>query len=603
MTMPDKIHFLCSCPDYLHGTGKPTKKKTTCKQCKGIKLPFAPIGGTVRMIASPYVFDPSIARNCVGTVRLPSHLDHRQRPTILCGDHDPYDFLRQSRLLYGDRSDLVGTHPSFQTILSNGPTSSAGAAIPSNGISSLLRKKRLPTTAKVTSRIIDSFAPLIPDAYSSRNILPSTAINPYELISSTLHNNEFAPGSSLFNLMSHSDRITGGNDPCGTIAIRTADRQRQPELNVLETFAPRSLNRGCNTLGAIDDSVVASTTVILQPPPLPAVESLPLSVKTVPDRFTKNGDALKKASIASSRATTCAAKYKSILKQSAAAQVAANAANTMTAPTMPTLNQMRTAMIPKESSDIVSNRIRCIDVPPNVRGLQPSSTHIKTSPVDILSPRSSGSRPKFATMSVGDSRAALKKPKSSRILIGTATIGRLKKVQFNTEPELERPKSSNSIAEYDDVCSDSTTNEPFYVNTSPVLNTSNEGPSEFGINYSKYHHNLYICSSLYAIKKSYSFADLGRLNRRMNPIQRSMSDRRDRDASEKLNFKDTTALRTKVVRVSPQQLFQQRPLSLTLNRPTIPPPKLPAVGRSQLNQPQRPPRHQSRSFQHILPQK
>lgn len=78
-----------------------------------------------------------------------------------------------------------------------------------------------------------------------------------------------------------------------------------------------------------------------------------------------------------------------------------------------------------------------------------------------------------------------------------------------------------------------------------------------------------------------------------------MSDRRDRDTNEQLNFKDTTALRTKPTRVSPQQLFQQRPLSFTLNRPTIPPPQLPAAGRSQLNQPQRPPRHQSRSFQQI----
>lgn len=96
MTMPDKVHILCSCPDYLHGTSK-IKKKTTCKQCKGIKLPFVPIGGTVRMVPTPYVFD-AVPRNCVGTVRLPSSSFTRHRPTILCGEHDPYDFLRQSRL-------------------------------------------------------------------------------------------------------------------------------------------------------------------------------------------------------------------------------------------------------------------------------------------------------------------------------------------------------------------------------------------------------------------------------------------------------------------------------------------------------------------------
>lgn len=107
MTMPDKINLLCACPEYLNGTGKPTKKKTTCKQCKGVKLPFTPVGGTMRMFpTSPpaYAFDPSnvaLARNCFGTVRLPqttSQFEHK-RPTILYKDNDPYNFLRQSRLL------------------------------------------------------------------------------------------------------------------------------------------------------------------------------------------------------------------------------------------------------------------------------------------------------------------------------------------------------------------------------------------------------------------------------------------------------------------------------------------------------------------------
>lgn len=100
MTMPDKINFLCSCPEYLHGTGKLTKKKTTCKQCKGIKVPFAPMGGTVRMFPTSHHLDPLLARNCFGTVRIPStsSFEH-QRPTILCKETDPYNFLRQSRLL------------------------------------------------------------------------------------------------------------------------------------------------------------------------------------------------------------------------------------------------------------------------------------------------------------------------------------------------------------------------------------------------------------------------------------------------------------------------------------------------------------------------
>lgn len=99
--MPDKMHFLCSCPDYLHGTGKQTKRKTACKHCKGIKLPFTAIGGTVRMFSTtPYILDSAVTRNCFATVRLPSTLScEHQRPTVLCRENDPYNFLRQSRLL------------------------------------------------------------------------------------------------------------------------------------------------------------------------------------------------------------------------------------------------------------------------------------------------------------------------------------------------------------------------------------------------------------------------------------------------------------------------------------------------------------------------
>lgn len=99
--MPDKIQLLCSCPEYMHGNEKKTKKKTTCKKCKGIKLPLLAIGGTVRMFSPPCVLDAAFTRNCYGTVRVPtsSYYD-RQRSTILCREYDPYDCLRQSRLLY-----------------------------------------------------------------------------------------------------------------------------------------------------------------------------------------------------------------------------------------------------------------------------------------------------------------------------------------------------------------------------------------------------------------------------------------------------------------------------------------------------------------------
>lgn len=72
-----------------------------------------------------------------------------------------------------------------------------------------------------------------------------------------------------------------------------------------------------------------------------------------------------------------------------------------------------------------------------------------------------------------------------------------------------------------------------------------------------------------------------------------MSDRRDKDSNDNLNFKDTTALRTKQVRASPQQLFQKS-FTSTLTRPTSPPPKLPSFNKNQ-GAPQRPPRQQSKS--------
>lgn len=104
-----------------------------------------------------------------------------------------------------------------------------------------------------------------------------------------------------------------------------------------------------------------------------------------------------------------------------------------------------------------------------------------------------------------------------------------------------------------------------------------------------------------------SFTELNRGSKRRRPIQRSMSDRRDKDANETLGFKDTTALRAKHVRPSPQQLFQ-RPVSLLCQRPSSPPPKLPisTPTRTAPAIPQRPPRQQSKYslyifFKHFIP--
>lgn len=73
-------------------------------------------------------------------------------------------------------------------------------------------------------------------------------------------------------------------------------------------------------------------------------------------------------------------------------------------------------------------------------------------------------------------------------------------------------------------------------------------------------------------------------------LQRSLSDRRLPDIKDDINFKDTTALRTKPSRSSPDQIFSKSTTNLL--RPSEPPPKLPDNVRS--NIPQRPPRQNSK---------
>lgn len=75
---------------------------------------------------------------------------------------------------------------------------------------------------------------------------------------------------------------------------------------------------------------------------------------------------------------------------------------------------------------------------------------------------------------------------------------------------------------------------------------------------------------------------------RRKTVMRSMSDRRDRESRETLNFKDTTALRTKRT----HQYVFQKPLNTVYQRPSCPPPELPDVTYNQCA-PQRPPRQQS----------
>lgn len=169
--MPDKIQFLCSCHDYLSGTAKYSKKKSTCKRCKGIKLPLVPIGGTVRMLPPPMLNPVGVQRFCAATVRLPSSAHgsryaNSRRPTILSGDRDPYDFLRQSRLLYDE---------------------------PQRSSDPLNRNFMLGSASQPGYFYDAVSAPMvIADGYREPFGASSSKL-PYELISSTLHSNEFSP--------------------------------------------------------------------------------------------------------------------------------------------------------------------------------------------------------------------------------------------------------------------------------------------------------------------------------------------------------------------------------------------------------------------------
>ncbi|XP_055307571.1 uncharacterized protein LOC129571745 isoform X2 [Sitodiplosis mosellana] len=454
MIMPDKIHFLCSCPDYLRGTAKPTKK-TTCKQCKGIKLPFAPIGGTVRMLSTPYVLDSAVTRNCFGTVRLPSALSYeRQRPRLLCRENDPYNFLRQSRLLCMESQQQCNQIPNVPNDM-------------------LLIKPTRPFGNKST-RNSDSFSPIIPsEFYYNRSIL-----NPYELISSTLHNNEFSPSASMYDLMRRNE--LSANDTRGT-TINEIGR-----FNILDVSTS---NR------PTEIEIIKPKSSCLQPPPPPTLESLPLSVKSIPNKILKNWDTSK----------------------------------------------LLETEFPGEKSNFMKSSLK-------------------------------------VNMMQNGLKKIIKETKSVRVDdVTTLTVGRSKRVQFNTLPELPRSKENNSNYILSDFGKQNNSNVPYndkiFEEEVPVSSAKGHMNLEAGLNSSQ----------------------------RRKPVMRSMSDRRDKDSNEAPNFKDTTALRTKSKRASPQQLFQKPNGSsypTEIARPTCPPPKLPIFCHNK-TAPQRPPRQQRKSTKHV----
>lgn len=93
---------LCACADYVNGTKRSNKKSpTTCKKCKGTRLPLSPTGdnkfGTVRC----YPTSPSNSQPLrAGTMRVVSSTS---RPSIL-PSADPYDLMRRSRLSVSESS-------------------------------------------------------------------------------------------------------------------------------------------------------------------------------------------------------------------------------------------------------------------------------------------------------------------------------------------------------------------------------------------------------------------------------------------------------------------------------------------------------------------
>lgn len=186
--MPDKIQFLCSCPEYLSGTTKCAKKKITCKKCKGIKLPLVPIGGTVRMLPPPIHNPHNMQRYSAATVRLASssnssrYLSSR-RPTILNGDRDPYDFLRQSRLIYDEPQRNID--PINRNFILNNPNQTNYYYDPTSSPMIIANSFREPL-------------------YSSPTKIP------YELISSTLHSNEFSPAYDVPSRKTIENNTTNG---------------------------------------------------------------------------------------------------------------------------------------------------------------------------------------------------------------------------------------------------------------------------------------------------------------------------------------------------------------------------------------------------------
>lgn len=205
--MPELAVVLCSCREYLTGTKREVKKATVCKKCKGSRLPITPIGGTVRIHSSQCIIQAN-NRNSVGTVRLPSTYSSssKQRPSILNADSDPYDVMRRSRLLSPDLKSVNTTKATKNRAKSSSPVrnkdrylkqNAAQIVNVANGMGTTKSENRSRSATRlveIESSWTDSMdSTNAIDMASNRRSILQCNINPYELISKTLHNNEFAP--------------------------------------------------------------------------------------------------------------------------------------------------------------------------------------------------------------------------------------------------------------------------------------------------------------------------------------------------------------------------------------------------------------------------
>lgn len=210
--MPELAVVLCSCREYLTGTKRDLKKATVCKKCKGSRLPLTPVGGTVRIHSSQCIVQTN-NRNSVGTVRLPSaYATSKQRPSILNADSDPYDIMRRSRLLSPDLKAATrdNAKPAKNRAKSSSPTRNKdrylkqNPAVPVNGMVKNENRSRSATRpvaaaaaaaiAEIDSSWTDSLdTSSMTDGGTARRSILQCSVNPYELISKTLHNNEFSP--------------------------------------------------------------------------------------------------------------------------------------------------------------------------------------------------------------------------------------------------------------------------------------------------------------------------------------------------------------------------------------------------------------------------